>query len=77
MLSKQTPFPQKVRRFDEEGIASQPTKSIFILQPHQQTAIFYFNSDQNCLRRTLLITAKAIFIKVHQNNNSKQLNKCV
>ena len=38
---------------------------------------FYSSCDQDCLRKMLLITAKAAFVKVHQNNNSKQLNKHV
>ena len=42
-LSNQTPFPQKARRFDEEGIACQPTKSIFLLSsslPNKQLFSF-------------------------------------
>ena len=54
--------------------ASPPNPS-FILQPCQHTAIFYSSCDQDFLRKMLLITAQAVFIKVHQNNNSKQLNK--
>ena len=38
---------------------------------------FYSSCDQDCLRKMLLITAKAVFIKLDQNNNSKQLNKCL
>ena len=38
---------------------------------------FYPNCDQDPQREMLLITAKAVFTNAHQNNNSKQLNKCV
>ena len=71
------PSPWKAR-FDKEGTAHQSAKSIFCYHPASPTnSYFYVSCDQDRLRKMLLITAKAVFIKVHQNNNSKQLDKCV
>ena len=75
--STRPPSLWKARRFDEEGAACQPTESIFYSPASPTNSYFYSSCDQDFLRKTLLITAKAVFIKVHQNNNSKQLNKHV
>ena len=65
------PSPQKAR-FDKECTAHQPTKSIFCYHPTLLTNSYsYFSCDQDHLRKMLLITAKVVFIKVHQNNSSK------
>ena len=68
---------QKARRFDKEGAGCQPTKSIFYPPASPTNSYFYFSCDQDSLRKMLLITVKVVFMKFHQNNNSKQLNKCV
>ena len=75
--STRPPSLQKARRFSKEGAGCQPAESIFYSPALLTNSYFYSSCDQDCLRKTLLITAKAVFIKVHQNNNSKQLNEHV
>ena len=73
------PSPLKARRFDaKKALPASLPNPIFVIHPASPTnTYFYFSCDRDCLRKTLLITAKVVFIKVHQNNNSKQLNKHV
>ena len=66
VLSNHTPFPWKARRFDEEGAACHPAKSIFYSPALPTNSYFYSSCDQDFQRKTLLITAKVVFIKVHQ-----------
>ena len=47
VLFKQTPFPQKARRFDEEGITCHPTKSIFCSPVSPTNSYFYPSCDQD------------------------------
>ena len=58
--------PREARRYDKEGTDCQPTKSIFHSPALLTNSYFYSSCDQDSLRKMLLITAKAVFMKVHQ-----------
>ena len=47
VLSSQTPFPWKARRFDKEGIGHQPAKSIFYSPASPTNSYFYSSCDQD------------------------------
>ena len=70
VIFNQTLFPQKARRFNEGGTTHQSAESIFCSPALPTNSYFYPSCDQDCLRKMLLITAKAVSIKVDQNNNS-------
>ena len=66
--------PESLRK---EVLPASPPYLIFYSSALLINSYFHSSCDQDCLRKALLITAKEVFIKVHQNDNSKQLNKHV
>ena len=68
--STRPPSPWKARRFNEGGAACQSAESIFCSPALPTNSYFYPSCNQDCLREMLLITAKAVSIKIEENNNS-------
>ena len=76
VIFNQTPFPPEGQKVWQRRPTS-PPNPILYSSALPSNSYFHSSCDQNCLRKMPLITAKVVFIKVYQNNNSKQLNKCV
>ena len=70
MFLARLPSLQKARRFDKGGTAHQSAKSNFCSTASLTNSYFYPSCNQDCLRKILLITAKAVSLRAEQNNNS-------
>ena len=69
------PLPSRRPEGLMKKVLATSTPNPFFYHPASLTnSYFYSSCDQDCLRKMLLITAKVVFMKFHQNNNSKQLN---
>ena len=66
----QNPFHWKAGRFDKGGATCQSAKSNIHFTVLPMDSCFHPSCDQVCLRTMLLITAKAVFLRTKQNNNS-------
>ena len=70
MFLTRPPSHRKDSRFDKGGSAHQSTESNFHFTALQLNSYFPPSYDQVCSRKMLLITAKVVFLRTEQNNNS-------
>ena len=70
MFLTRPPFLWKARRFNEEGTTCQSAKANSCSTAQPTNNYFYLSCDQDCLRKMLLMTATAIFLRTEQNNSN-------